>query len=437
MEKNISVFDEYESQVRSYCRAFPSVFTKAKGSLLYDEFGNEYIDFLCGAGSVNYGHNNPDIKEALIQYLQDDGIAMGLDFHTQAKREFIQYFNELILMPRNLRYRMQFTSPTGTSVVESAIKLARKYTGRENVVAFTNGYHGMTGVSLSVTGNRSNRQAISYSSVTRLPYHKYVGDSFDEIGYYRKLLQDNSSGIDLPAAFILETVQGEGGINVASEAWLQNIAALAAEFGALLIVDDVQAGCGRTGKFFSFERANIQPDIVCLSKSIGGYGIPMSLLLFKDELDVWGAGEDNGTFRGNNMAFVSAATMLKTYWKGFDFEEAINTRAHIIARFSDRMASEHSGLIKEARGLGLMRGIEFFDENLCGRVSKLCFKNGLIIERSGERDQVLKFLPALNIDIEVLQRGLNIVEYSIAESIGLKLENLPHENHEIINPVTV
>ncbi|ACR10639.1 aminotransferase, class III [Teredinibacter turnerae T7901] len=423
MEKNLSVFEDNESQVRSYCRAFPSVFSKAKGSLLYDEFGNSYIDFLCGAGAVNYGHNNPIIKDAIMAYLDNDGIAMGLDFHTQAKREFIQTFNEQILMPRNLRYRMQFTSPTGTSVVESAIKLARKFTGRENIIAFTNGYHGMTGVSLSVTGNRYNRQAISYSSVSRLPFFGYMGEGFDEIAHYRKLLLDNSSGVDLPAAFILETVQGEGGINVASEKWLQGLMELAKEFGALVIVDDVQAGCGRTGKFFSFERAGIEPDLVCLSKSIGGFGIPMALLLFKDALDVWGAGEDNGTFRGNNMAFVAAAAMVNGYWHGFEFEQEIAQRAAIVSDFCHRMHREHSGLIKIARGLGLMQGMEFFDENLTAQISKLCFKNGLVIERAGDRDQVLKIMPALNVDLDVLRKGLDIVEYSIAESIGLSVEH--------------
>ncbi|WP_075187480.1 diaminobutyrate--2-oxoglutarate transaminase [Teredinibacter haidensis] len=422
MDTNLDVFNHFESQVRSYCRAFPTVFVKARGSQLYDEFGNEFIDFLCGAGSVNYGHNNPEIKSAIIDYLENDGIAMGLDFHTQAKRDFICKFNDYILMPRKLNYRMQFTSPTGTSVVESAIKLARKYTGRENIIAFTNGYHGMSGVSLSVTGNRYNRQSVSYSSVSRFPFHNYLGNEYDEIGYYRKMLTDNSSGIDIPAAFILETVQGEGGINIASEKWLQDICTLAKEFGALVIVDDVQSGCGRTGKFFSFERAEIKPDIVCLSKSIGAYGIPMSLLLFKDELDVWGAGEDNGTFRGNNIAFIAASKMLELYWDGTSFENEVRDRGQVVSEFSARMKKEHSGLIRDTRGIGLMQGLEFFDENLCGRVSKLCFKNGLVIERSGDRSQVLKVMPALTIDIPTLKKGLSIIEFSISESLGLKFK---------------
>ncbi|WP_039913738.1 diaminobutyrate--2-oxoglutarate transaminase [Cellvibrio mixtus] len=418
MTANNDIFSLHESKVRSYCRAFPTVFTKAKGSLLFDEYGNEYIDFLCGAGAVNFGHNNPIIKESIIQYLENDGLVMGLDFHTQAKREFIRKFNELVLMPRGLAYRMQFTNPTGTSVVESAIKLARKYTGRENVFAFTNGYHGMTGVSLSLTGNRGNRQAISYSNVTRLPFDKYLGSGFDELSYYRKLLRDNSSGIDLPAAIILETVQGEGGINVASEKWLREIAELAQECGALLIVDDIQAGCGRTGKFFSFERAGIKPDIVCLSKSIGAFGVPMSLLLFREDLDIWKVGEDIGTFRGNNIAFIAAAKMLDTYWNGFDFEEEIAERAAIVKSFAQGLADTYPELIKESRGIGLMQGIEFYDETLCAAISKSCFSNGLVIERSGERDQVLKIMPALTIGLDELHKGLQIIDLSLGQVIA-------------------
>lgn len=418
MTANNDIFSLHESRVRSYCRAFPTVFTKAKGSLLFDEYGNEYIDFLCGAGAVNFGHNNPIIKESIIQYLEDDGLVMGLDFHTQAKREFIRKFNELVLMPRGLAYRMQFTNPTGTSVVESAIKLARKYTGRENVFAFTNGYHGMTGVSLSLTGNRGNRQAVSYSNVTRLPFDNYLGNGFDELSYYRKLLRDNSSGIDLPAAIILETVQGEGGINVASEQWLREIAGLAQECGALLIIDDIQAGCGRTGKFFSFERAGIKPDIVCLSKSIGAFGVPMSLLLFREDLDVWKVGEDIGTFRGNNIAFIAAAKMLDTYWNGSGFEVEIAERAAIVKTFAQGLADTYPELIKESRGLGLMQGIEFYDETLCAAIGKSCFSNGLVIERSGERDQVLKIMPALTIGLDELHKGLQIINLSLGQVIA-------------------
>lgn len=382
-----------------------------------DAAGNQYLDFLCGAGAVNYGHNHPQIKQSILDYLQQDGVVMGLDLHTQAKKDFIQTFQQRILAPRHLSYKMQFTSPTGTSVVESSIKLARKVTGRQNIVAFTNGYHGMTGVSLSLTGNRGNRQSIAYGPVTRLPYDGYLGAGIDSIEYYRKLFTDNSSGVDLPAAFILETVQGEGGLNVASVEWLRGLSELAAEIGALLIIDDIQAGCGRTGKFFSFERAEIQPDMVCLSKSIGGFGLPMAILLLRDELDKWNAGEDNGTFRGNNLAFVAARRALELYWDGFDFEREIAERAQTVAQHCRQLARRWPGFIKEARGLGLMQGLEFYDEALCEKIAKSCFSYGVIIERCGDRDQVLKIMPALTIEPEQLAHGMAVIERAIDETL--------------------
>jgi len=150
---DISVFEQYESAVRSYCNSYPTVFSKAKGSYLIDSSGDQYIDFFSGAGALNYGHNEDDIQDAVVKYICSDGVMMSLDFHTEAKKEFIATFQKHILKTRNLDYKMQFTSPSGTSVVESAVKLARKYTGRQNVIAFTNGFHGMSGVSLSLTAN--------------------------------------------------------------------------------------------------------------------------------------------------------------------------------------------------------------------------------------------------------------------------------------------
>lgn len=416
----LATFEKYESEARSYCREFPVVFSRAKSSVLYDEDGEAYIDFLCGAGALNYGHNNEAIKRAVLDYLSGDHVLMSLDLHSKAKREFIETFQSLILQPRGLNYRLQFTSPTGTSVVESSIKLARKVTGRQNIVAFTNAFHGMTGVSLNLTANRYHRQAVAYGSVTRLPYDGYLGE-LDTVDYLRKLLEDGSSGLDLPAAIILETVQGEGGLNVASVPWLQKLRALTQEFGILLIVDDIQAGCGRTGGFFSFERASIEPDLVCLSKSIGGLGFPMALLLIKPELDTWSPGEDNGTFRGNNLAFVAAAEALKQYWNGRDFEQTLREKEAIIKQAVENIALKHAGPIVGTRGLGLMQGIEFHSEDDTAAVIQSCFANGLIVECCGPRGQVLKLMPALTIETDVLKRALSIIE----EAVDLRLSRLP------------
>lgn len=267
----MKIFDEIESEVQSYARSFPRIFHKAQGEHLYDEDGNQYLDFLAGAGTLNYGHNNPLFKEKLLAYIQEDGITHGLDLHTKAKEEFLKTFNEKILKPRNYNYVMQFTGPTGTNAVEAALKLARNITGREHIIAFTNGFHGVSLGALAATGNSHHRNAagVSLSGTYRMPYDGYMGDAVDTTAYFEKVLSDSSSGVDLPAAVIVETVQGEGGINAASFEWLRNLEGICRKHDILLIVDDIQAGCGRTGTYFSFEEAGIKPDIVTLSKSLG------------------------------------------------------------------------------------------------------------------------------------------------------------------------
>ncbi|HEY9885867.1 MAG TPA: aminotransferase class III-fold pyridoxal phosphate-dependent enzyme, partial [Vampirovibrionales bacterium] len=256
----MSVSHPSESEVRSYCRSFPKLFSKAKGSLVFDEDGNEYVDFFAGAGTLNYGHNNDLLKKPIIEYLEADGILHGLDMSTEAKNKFIESFQKYILEPRNLDYKIQFSGPTGTNAVEAALKLAKKYTKRQGIVSFTNGFHGMTMGSLAITANENYRKNIGHiaDQATFMPFENYLGDEVDTIDVFRKYLEDTSSGMDTPAAVIIETVQGEGGINVASKFWLKRLSALCKEYKILLIIDDIQIGCGRSGDFFSFEFAEIK-----------------------------------------------------------------------------------------------------------------------------------------------------------------------------------
>lgn len=415
---NDLAFTQHESAVRSYCRRFPMVITRANGSHLFDEEGNRYIDFLSCAGAVNYGHNPGPLKEALLAYLESDGIQAALDMHTVAKRDFIAAFASHILRPRGLRHRLQFTGPTGTSVVESAVKLARKVTRRRNVMAFTNGYHGMSGTSLGLTGNRYHRQDVQDTHVTRIPFDGYMGKDFDSIAYLRRLLADNSSGIDLPAAVIVETVQGEGGVNVASAQWLRDLREVTQQYGILLIVDDIQAGCGRTGDFFSFEFAGIVPDLVCLSKSLSGYGLPFSLLLIAPELDCWQPAEDNGTFRGNTLAFVTARAALDTFWSDRSLQDDIRRREQIVQDALAVLRNDVGGCIKDVRGRGLFYGVELFDPALAGRVAEECLRHQLIIERCGPDDQVLKIMPALTIADTTLRQGMGIILTALGNCTG-------------------
>ncbi|BET98886.1 diaminobutyrate--2-oxoglutarate transaminase [Xenorhabdus taiwanensis] len=409
---SLNVFSDHESSARSYCRNFPAIFQRASGCYLYDQHDNAWLDFLSCAGSVNYGHNPAALKETLIAYLAADGIQAALDMHSVAKAEFITAFNAIILQPRGLNYKIQFTSPTGTSVVESAIKLARKVKNRTNVAAFTNGFHGMSNTALGLTGNRDNRQNGIDSHVFRLPYDGYL-EGLDTIAYLEKLLTDNSSGMDIPAAVILETVQGEGGINVASKTWLQRLHALLQRHDILLIIDDIQAGCGRTGHFFSFEFAGIQPDMVCLSKSLSGYGLPFSLLLFKPQWDQWKPGEDNGTFRGNTTAFVTAKAALENYWNDDQLSQHIFRQERVLLQWLENITARFFRFIKQTRGRGLFYGIEFHSPELAKKITQYCFEQQLIVERSGDSDQVIKIMPPLTIPEETLLAGLIVLEQAM------------------------
>lgn len=416
----ISIFESYESNVRTYCRSFPAVFTKACGAILFDEQGNRYIDFLAGAGALNYGHNPGFIREQLIDYLSSEGIVQGLDFHTVPKREFLQTFSKCILEPRGLDYKVQFCGPTGANSIEAALKLVRMATGRTNVVSFTGGWHGMTAGCLSVTGNQEHRDAagVPLSNVTRCPYPTGPYPISNGIELLYSWFSDSSSGVDLPAAVILETVQGEGGIYVAPTEWLQRLRRLCDQFGVLLVIDDVQAGCGRTGSFFSFERAGIVPDVVCLSKSIGGYGLPMSLVLMKRHLDCWQPGQHTGTFRGNQLAFVAAHAALQL-WKSDSFAMEINKRSRIIEEFlySQVLAIDPTIMI---RGLGMIWGVDLShigSSEFAKRVSRRAFERGLIIERCGRDDTTLKILPPLNIAEDHLRDGLSIMTEAIRHEV--------------------
>ena len=409
------IFEELESEVRGYVRSFPAIFDVAKGSYIYDENGNKFIDFFAGAGTLNYGHNNPIISEALIEYLQRDGIVHALDKATVAKKAFLQTFYDVILAPRNLNYKIQFTGPTGTNAVETALKLARMVKRRSNVIAFTNGYHGLTMGALAVTGNDFYRDE-SYgarNNADSVPFDGYFGPEVNTIDYLRKFLSDGSSGIDLPAAIIVETVQGEGGINVASVKWLQELSELCHEFDILLIIDDIQVGNGRTGTFFSFERAGIKPDMVCLSKSIGG-GLPMAILLMRPELDQWQPGEHTGTFRGNNLAFV-AATKALSYWENEDFAEAVKYKGRIMEEELQKIVDKYPQLEIELRGIGMVWGLDIPRPGFAGEVSREAFANNLIIELAGADDSVVKFLPALTIDEETLREGMTLIDKAIGD----------------------
>ncbi|MGX5845045.1 diaminobutyrate--2-oxoglutarate transaminase [Mesorhizobium sp. ArgA1] len=416
----LAVFRHLESEVCSYARSFPVVFARARGAQLFARDGTAYLDFLMGCSSLNYGHNPPELKSALADYIASDGITHGLDLYNEAKESFLREFHETILKPRQLDYVVQFPGPTGANAVEAALKLARKITGRTNIIAFTNGFHGVSLGALSCTGNRYHRAVAGQllGGVTRLPYDGYLGPAVDTADYLDHLLSDPSSGVDAPAAVIVETVQGEGGLNVASAAWLRKLAAVTQRHGALLIADDIQAGVGRTDAFFSFEAAGLRPDIVTMAKSISGYGMPMALVLIERKLDRWEPGEHNGTFRGNCPAFVTARAALEHFWRTENFAASVREKGNLLKTRLDQIAQKYDASRVSVKGRGMMRGIDLKSGKIAGQVISAAFRKGLIVETSGPFDEIVKCLPPLVVEEDQLSQGLDILEDAVDSVIG-------------------
>jgi diaminobutyrate-2-oxoglutarate transaminase len=337
--------------------------------------------------------------------------------YTEAKAQFLAAFEDIILTPRGMDYRLQFTGPTGANAVEAALKLARKVTGRHQVVAFTNGFHGVTLGALACTGNGHHRggAGLPLEGVTRMPYDGYLADGATGTGLemLAQMLGDPSSGLEPPAAFIVETVQGEGGLNVASTEWMRGLEQLAHKHGSLLIVDDIQAGCGRTGSFFSFEAMGISPDVVTLAKSLSGMGLPFAMVMLKPEHDIWLPAEHNGTFRGNNHAFVTARVALEKFWKDDAFAAQVCAKGEHLGKRLAEIAGKHG---YGTKGRGMFRGIEVRDSDTASAICAACFERGLVIETSGAHDEVVKVLAPLTIKTEQLDAGLDILAEAFTET---------------------
>lgn len=412
---DIDLFEKYESNVRGYIRSFPTIFTRAKNATVWDHQDKSYIDFFGGAGSLNYGHNDPAVQEAMIDFIRRDGMLNALDKATDAKYHFIKKFQETILLPRGMDYKIQFVGPTGTNAVETALKLARKVKQRSKIVAFTNAYHGHTLGALAVTGNEFYHDDY-YGvplNVSKMPFDHYFDeeDQMDSIDMMRRYYEDGSSGYELPAGIIVETIQGEGGINVSSIEWLKKLEKMCRDLDILLIIDDIQVGNGRTGNFFSFERAGITPDIITISKSIGT-GLPMAIVLMRPEIDQWSPGEHTGTFRGNSLAFVAGATALKR-WDNDEFAKEIRRKGEWVEKRFRAIKDRFPDYISDVRGLGMIWGIESPIDDFCSQVSREAFEHGLLAETAGATDQVIKFLAPLTISDVELDKGLDILEAAI------------------------
>lgn len=410
----MQTFADHESSVRYYCRKFPDVFTTAEGCRLFGRSGKRYIDFFSGAGTLNYGHNDAGMKARLVAYIERNGITHSLDFATEAKEAFILGFQETILKPRGLAYRMLFPAPTGTNAVEATLKIARKATGRSKIVSFVHAFHGMTTGSMAVSRGPFRQAGVPAGDTVFLPYDGTPG--CDGLSWLEAMLSEVSDSAHLPAACIVETIQAEGGVITASLPWLRRLSDICRRHGMLLIVDDIQTGCGRTGSFFSFEPADIEPDVVCLSKSLSGMGLPLALVLVRERYDCLSPGEHTGTFRGNNLAFVTATEALR-FWRSDELEREVARKARQLhERLARIIEANPASIDPNVRGRGLMQGIAMASGELAGRASALAFERGLVIETAGPHGEVLKCLPPLVISSTELDAGLDILASAVASA---------------------
>lgn len=408
----MTIFEERESDIRGYCRVYPVIFDKAENARQTDADGKEYIDFFAGAGVLNFGHNNPHMTKAVIEYIQSNGVTHGLDMSTTAKQAFMESFVETILKPRNMPHKMQFMGPTGSNAVEAALKIARRVTGRTDIVAFTKGFHGMTLGSLACTANEYFRGAAGVP-LNHVEHHPFgcekvcmgceMGCGKANLDALKAQYDDPSSGVNPPAAFLIETIQAEGGVNVASAEWIQALAKLAKDVGSLLIIDDIQVGMGRTGTFFSFDDMGVDPDIVCLAKGLGGLGTPIAVNLVKPEIDKhWNPGEHTGTFRGQSLSFVAGKVAL-SYFENDELMQEVKAKADVMAKAIAPLETFNNVQI---RGRGMVLGLDVRDGTKARAIIDECFKNGLLIATCGTGGRVIKLIPPLTIPEQDLAEGL-------------------------------
>ncbi len=401
------MLDSYLNSSQSY----PTVFTTASGCQLNDSDGRTYLDFVAGEGGLNYGHNNPVLKQALLKYLSENGVVQNSHLATQAQAAFGNAIQEHILKPRNLKYEVARVHADGAHAMDAALDVARHATGRSHVIAFTNASSKTLQSSMSASSDTSRVQNAA-RDVMHMPYDGYLGDDIETLDLTEKYLADASSGVDAPAAFVVETVQGEG-LAGASSCWLWRLQGLAKKYQALLIVDDTHVGCGRTGTFFSFEQVGLRPDIVCLASSLSGYGLPLGSILYKAELDQWKPEERRAISQGNELALVTAGAALEEFWSTGTFSEKVQ-------RLADRMTARMERLATctgcQLRGRGLIQGVAFDDPTLATRAKDEAFARGVLVGTSGANEEVLRLLPPLTITEEELDKGLDAVEEAVAKA---------------------
>lgn len=423
---------KYESNARSYPRRIPIAIKKAEDLYVTDVDGRVFIDCLSGAGSLALGHNHPVVLEAIQNCIKNKNALLTLDIVTPIKDQFVKTL--FSVLPHKLldNAKIQFCSPSGADAIEAAIKLAKIATGRSSVFSFSGSYHGMTNGALALTANTKIKNPVLnlMKDVFFLPYpYSYrcpfgIGGKEAEkvsLHYIENLLNNSHSGLNIPAAFILEAIQGEGGTIEASPTWLQGIRRITKKYDIPLIIDEVQTGIGRTGDMFAFEESGITPDVIVISKAIGG-SLPLSLIIYNDHLDKWKPGSHAGTFRGNQMAMAAGVAVLNHIKKNNLLNNSKERGKYIKKMFNE--FKEVYSFIGDVRGRGLMLAIEIVDTTsepdhlgsyppnpeLASKIQRLCFENGLILETGGRQSAVLRFLPPLTLTAAQAHTIINVLD---------------------------
>lgn len=429
--------NDFESSARSYPRKFPFALKKAKGSWVEDVEGNRYLDFLCGAGTLALGHNDDEVSRAMMDLIASGAPLHTLDLTTPVKDRFVETIFSILPEEMQGNVKIQFCSPSGTDAVDAAIKLCKTATGRGTVIAFNGAYHGMGHGAMALTGNLGAKTPVQnlMPGVQFLPFPNSYRCPFGlggEAGtdaacaYFERVLKDPESGITKPAAVIIEPIQGEGGVVPAPAKFLQTIRRVTRELGIPMIVDEIQCGIGRSGDIFAFQESGIIPDIILMSKAIGG-SQPMSVVVYDRSLDKWNPGAHAGTFRGNQLAMAAGTVVLRRV-SDPAFLSEVRRKGGIIRRALEDLKAEVS-IIGDVRGRGLMQGIEFIDPEgpkdimghpkpsgkIAAEVQKRCFENHLVMEKGGRSGSVMRCLCALTVTDDEISTMLDIFSRVVKE----------------------
>lgn len=421
----LSEQDDLESSARSYPRAVPVAIEEGRGATMKDVDGNTFIDFFGGAGVLNVGHSHPAVMKAASD--QQEKLVHALDFPTRPKLRLMRKLRSLLPGALRESARFHFGGPTGSDAVESALKLTRAHTGRDAVIAFQGSYHGMTKEALSLTSDTSFGGPTS-TPVHFMPYpYCYrcpLGLKPDscEMACAKLLdtsLEDPHTGIPKPAAVLIEPIQGEGGTIVPPDGYLTEVRRITRKHDVPLICDEIQSGFARTGKMFAVEHDGVTPDVMTLSKALGGIGYPLSCIAYDATLDTWTRGAHIGTFRGHQVAMAAGVAAI-------ELMQDVDLAGHAAA-----LGELTLGLLREAqdtlpsvgdvRGRGLMIGIELVKDRdtkdpwpeMAAQIRTECFRKGVIIEVGGHFGNVARFLPPLVITRELLLTGVEIFVESV------------------------